>query len=275
MTLSWLECLIYGLISGFAEFVPVSSLAHQALYLKLLGKENDPVLRCCGYLGAFIATLICCMPTLERMRKERRIAALPKKRRRRQPDRATLLESRVLKMAAVTMVVLFLGYSLVDGLHQNLWLLAILAAVNGIVLYVPEYLPGANKTAQSLSGLDAMLIGLAAGCGMIPGISRLGASTSAALVRGTERRYALELSLLLSLPALAVLMVLTALSAIPAMTALSGGLVLRGLLVSATSFGAAYLAIFLMRFLAVRVGFGAVSYYCWGFALFTLILYLI
>ncbi len=275
MTLSWLECLIYGLISGFAEIVPVSSQAHQALYLKLLGREDASILRCCGYLGAFLAVLICCMPTLERLRKERRIAAQPRKRRRRQPDVATLLESKVLGMATVTMLVLFLGYGLMDDFSGNLWLLAIFTAANGIALYVPQYLPGANKTAQSMSGLDALVIGLAAGCGMIPGVSRIGASVSTALVRGTDRRYAMELGLLLSLPALLALILLTALAAIPAMAAFSGGLLLRGITVTAASFGSSYFAVFLMRFLAVRVGFGAIAYYCWGFSLFTLILYLI
>ncbi len=275
MALSWLECLFYGIISGFAEFLPVSSLGHQALYLKLLGRQNDPILQCCAYLGALIALLFFAGPILSRHRKERRIAALPKKRRRRQPDFPILMEARALRMASISMLVLFLVYVLVSGLDQRLWLLAIVVAINGVVLYVPQYLPGANKTAQSLSALDAMLIGLSGGCGVIPGISRVGAATSVAMIRGADRRYAIELALLMSLPALAVLAVLSFLAALSGGVAFSGALVLRCLTVLASSFVSAYLGIFLMRFLAVRVGFGGFAYYCWGFALFTLILYLI
>lgn len=275
MALSWLECLIYGIVSGFAEFLPVSSLAHQAIFLKLLGKANDPLLQCCAYVGALAAVLIICLPTLRRLRRERRIASVPKKRRRRQPDGATLAQARVLRMAVLSMLILLLGYGLVSRLHQRLWILALFTALNGVALYVPQYLPGANKTAQSLSALDAMLIGLSAGCGFIPGVSRVGAAVSVGLVRGTDRRYSLELALLLSIPALAVLSVLTGLAAIPGAAALSGGLVLRCLTVMLSSFGAAYIGIFLARFLAVRAGFGGLAYYCWGLALFTLIIYLI
>ncbi len=275
MALSWLECLIYGIISGFAEFFPVSSLAHQAVYLKLLGKQNDPLLQCCGYLGALGALMIFCLPTLSRLRKERRIAALPRKRRRRQPDHATMMESRVLRGAVIPLLVLFIAYGLVLGFQQKLWVLALFGVVNGLAVYAPQYLPGANKTAQSLSALDSMLIGLSAGCGMIPGVSRMGATLFTALVRGADRRYAVELGLLLSVPALLVLILLTWLSAVTAGIVFSGGLVLRCLIVLTASFAAAYLAIFLMRFMAVRVGHGAIAFYCWGFALFALILYLI
>lgn len=275
MELSWLECLFYGLISGFTEFLPVSAVAHQTVFLKLLGRENDPWLQLAAYVGAFGALLIFCVPIFGRLRKERRIASLPKKRRRRQPDFATLMESRVFRMTTVTMLVLFLASGLVARLHQRLWLLAILMAVNGILLYVPQYLPGANKTAQSLSGLDAMLIGLAAGCGMIPGISRVGAAVSVAQIRGADRRYAAELALLISLPALAVWTVLGLIAALPTAAAVSSGLALRCLTVAAASFGAGYLGVFILRFLSVKAGIGGFAYYCWGAALFTLILYLI
>ena len=40
MELNWLECLIYGLLSGLTEFLPVSSLAHQTVILKVFGLEN-------------------------------------------------------------------------------------------------------------------------------------------------------------------------------------------------------------------------------------------
>ncbi len=273
--LNWLESLFYGIISGFSEFIPISSLAHQAVFLKLLGKENTPLLQCSAHIGALVALLVFCLPTLTRLQNEQRIASTPKKRRRRQADFGALMELRVLRVSAISMLVLFIIYGLVHDLYERLWLLALFAAVNGIALYVPQYLPGANKSAQSLSAMDAMLIGLSAGFGIVPGISRLGATVSIASVRGAERRYALELGLLLSVPALLALILLTLLSSFFAGVGFGNGMLLNCLLSSIGAFGAAYLAIFLMRFMAVRVGFGAFAFYCWGFALFTLILYLI
>lgn len=275
MELNWLECIFYGLISGFAEFLPVSTLAHQSIFLKLLGYQNNTLLQFSAYFGSFLAVLIFSVPMLLKLRRERRIAAMPKKKRRRQPDFAILMESRVLRLTSMATVVMFLAYSLVSDLHERLWVLAILIGINGIMLYVPQYLPSANKTAQSLSGLDAMLIGLAAGCGIVPGISRVGAALSVAQIRGTDRRYSMDLAILISVPALIVMMLISLLSVLPGFTTVTGSLILHCVLVSVSSFGASYFAVFLMRFLSVKVGYGGFAYYCWGLALFALIIYLI
>ena len=37
--MNWLESLLYGLVSGFAEFLPVSAAAHQALMKRLFGVD--------------------------------------------------------------------------------------------------------------------------------------------------------------------------------------------------------------------------------------------
>lgn len=275
MELGWFECLIYGLLSGFAEFLPVSALAHQTVLLRLLGKSNDAVLQLSAHLGALAALLLCCGPGLLRLRKEKRILAMPKKKRRRQPDYAAVMELRVLRVSAMSMIVIFICYGLVKDLYQRLWILAIMAAMNGVILYVPQFLPGANKTAQSLSGLDAMLIGISAGCGMIPGISRTASAMSAAQVRGTERQYGTELALLLSIPAIAAMLVFDVFAIIPAGTVMSALLFGKATVVALSSFAASYIGALILRFLSVNVGFSGFSYYCWGFALFTLILYLI
>ena len=37
MEIGWLESLLYGLLSGFTEFVPVSAQAHGAILRRLFG----------------------------------------------------------------------------------------------------------------------------------------------------------------------------------------------------------------------------------------------
>ena len=44
MHMNWIESIIYGLISGAAEFLPISSKAHQDLSMLLFGiSQTDPV----------------------------------------------------------------------------------------------------------------------------------------------------------------------------------------------------------------------------------------
>lgn len=275
MELNWLECFLYGLISGLTEFLPVSALAHQTIFLKLLGHENPIFLQLSAHIGTFAALLVSCFSVLKKMRREWRLYSLPPKRRRRHPDHGILTEIRVFRTAGAFVMLLFLGYNLVRGLHERLWILAILLGINGILLYLPQYLPGANKGAQSLSRLDAVLIGIASGCGIIPGISAVGSAISVSRIRGCDRGYAAELALLLCIPGLFVLLILELFAAFTVNTAMTGILILYCITVTATSFFSAYWGMILMRFLAVKVGYSGFAYYCWGLALFTLILYLI
>jgi undecaprenyl-diphosphatase len=273
LELSWLESLIYGLISGFAEFLPVSSLAHQTIYLKLIGASNHPILRFCAHLGSFGAVLMLLFTLLLRLRREQKIAHMGRNRRR-QPDETALMEARLLRMALISMFVVFFGYRLVGQLYQRMWLLAILIGINGIMLYLPPYLPGANKGAVSLSALDGMLIGLSAGAGIVPGISTMGWSITTAKLRGTDKRYATEVALMLTLGSLPAWMLIDVIEAFGA-ASFSGPIFLYGVTVAAASFLSGYLSIKFMRFLAVKAGYSGFAYYCWGTALFALILYLI
>ena len=273
MELSWFETLLFGLISGFTEVLPISSLAHQTLFLRLAGAENQVLLRMLARVGVIFAIMTTQMPLLLRLRRERRLAAIPKKRRRRNPDPVSMMEVRLLRMAVMASLVLLLAYPLVHQLYQRLWLLAILVAVNGIIAYVPQYLPGANKRAETLSALDGMIVGLSSGFGVVPGFSQMGLGLSAALIRGTQKRYAADLATLILIPTLLVLTVIDALAL--GSLVFTGLLLINGITVLVASYVAGWLGINLMRSLAFRVGFSGFAYYCWGFALFALIIYLI
>ena len=275
MELNWLESLWYGIVSGLTEFLPVSSLAHQTVLLKVMGLENPAVLRFSVHLGAWLGAVVMNYPLLKRLARERRLMASPKKKRRRNPDFGIMMELRVLRTATAVLLLSFLGYGFVSALYQRLWLLAVFIGINGFLLYLPQYLPGANKRAQSLSGLDAALIGLGAGLGTVPGISGVGGALFVGLTRGADRRYAVDLVFLLTIPALLVFLVLEGLAVAVSGITVTGMLVLNCITAGAAAFLSGCWAMVLVRFLAVKIGFSCFAYYCWGLALFTLILYLI
>ena len=150
MELNWLECLLYGIVSGLTEFLPVSSLAHQTVLLRVLGLDDPAILRLSAHFGAWLAVILMNLPLMKRLNKERRISAMPKKRRRRNPDFGAMMEIRVLRTAAVMVLLSFLAYGFVGELNQRLWLLALLIGVNGMLLYLPPYLPGAYNLGKSI-----------------------------------------------------------------------------------------------------------------------------
>ena len=126
-----------------------------------------------------------------------------------------------------------------------------------------------------MSRLDGFLIGLSGVLSVFPGISRVGATLSAASARGADRHNALSWSLLLSIPALVVLMGFDVLNlATQGIDAFVVQRLIEYILTFITAYGGGYLSILIMRFLAVRSGFSGFAYYCWGASLFTFILYM-
>ena len=273
MELGWLESLIFGLVSGFAEFIPVSAKGQQMLLLKLLGKQWDPVLSLAVHMGMVLAVLVSCTNYISKLNRERRIAAIPRAKRKRQPELKSMLDLRLLRIAGIPVVLFFAGYPFVKDLGNRLWLLAIVMIVNGIILYLPPYFPRANKDSLSLSGLDGFLIGSACGLGVVPGISWQAGALTAAQLRGADRRYALDFALLLAIPA-AVLWIGFDVYEIVTAAQIHFHL-LKFLIAGIAAFGSGCAGIFCMRFLSVRSGYSGFSYYCWGAGLLTLILSLI
>lgn len=273
MELGWFESFIYGVISGISEFLPISSEAHRAIYLRLIGDADHALLRLMTHMGALLALLISCWPMISKLNRERSIAAVNKKRRKRAPDTKSLTDIRFTRIASLALVIVFILYSAVYDLHERLWILAGFLIVNGILLYIPQFLPAGNKDSRSLSSLDSILIGLSGGLGVVPGLSRVGLSTSTGLLRGADKRYALDAALLLSIPALIVLLIIDFFGIFSA-----AGVTFLGVLscftAGITSFFSAFFGIYIMRFLAVRVGFSGFAYYSWGLSLFSFILYL-
>ena len=126
-----------------------------------------------------------------------------------------------------------------------------------------------------MTRLDAIAMGLASGLGVLPGISRVGTCASYGTLRGADYQHVYKWSLLISIPACVVYCVL---DIIALFTYGFQGVSFVFFLLCIVGLGAALvgglLAINLVRILTARSGFGSLSYYCWGAALFAFILYL-
>lgn len=270
--MNWLESIIYGLVSGFSEFLPISSPAHQAILLRLFGvDQRDPVQDFLIHLAILLASILCCWSTLGQIRKDRSTGS----RRRGRHTQRSSLDFRVVKTAAVPLLVGLLMRSLVEGFESDLILLMILFLVNGIILYLPERMLQGNKNARSMSALDSILIGIGGVLSVFPGISLVGSTASVAIVRGADKQHALKWALLLNIFALFIFTVFDVFGFVfQGIGAASASYILHYLLSAAGSFLGAYLGIMFMRYLTVKAGFSGFAYYSWGAALFSFILYL-
>lgn len=274
MDWTWLGSLVYGLVSGLSEFLPISSDIHRALLRTLTGMPADMgVMRLAAHIGALLALLTVCRGRIGKLLREKRIASVPARRRKRQPDIPSLMELRLLKMAMIPLLLSSIAYPVLSQRMEKMWAMGLIVIGNGILVLLPQYRTRANKDARSLSALDALLTGIGGALGVLPGLSYITALTSVGQMRGMDRQFCVNFSCLLLLPLLLCL------------CAGDGWLLLTGSGVAApwyccvtacvSAFAAASAAIQLLRFLAVRAGFEAFAYYSWGIGMLSCILYLI
>ena len=274
MELSWFESLFYGLISGFTEFLPISSDGHRILFLEIIGSADSVALRLASRFGAFLALVFLCAPMIAKLNRERKIASITEKRRKRQPDMRSVMDLRVLKAAVIPVIACTVLYPLVCAHATKFLLLAALLFANGCIIYFPQFYPHANKDGLSLTSADSVLIGLGAGIGTFPGLSSVAVAASVGSVRGADRRYILDIIFLLCIPAMLILIILDFFAVLGAAASLTFIALLCCVSAMLMSFIGAYFGICMMRFIAVRVGYSGFSYYSWGLALLTFILYL-
>lgn len=273
--MSILESLIYGLVSGLTEFLPVSSAGHQAILLQLFGADHrDPILDIFVHLAILVALFVGCKSLFLRIRRTQLIAA--RSRRKRTYELKGMYDLRLVKTATVPMLLMFLLYLLMRRYEYRPLYLALFFVVNGVILIIPEYVRHGNKNARLMSGVDSILVGLFGGLAGFPGVSRVGASVGYSVMRGADRSQALNWSFLLTLPAMILLLIFDVIHIFTVGTNPATFITVLGYFVSAGgAFIGGFMGISAVKFLSEKIGFAGFAYYSWGAAMFSFVLFLI
>lgn len=270
------SCLFFGLISGLSEFLPVSTLAHQYLYSYLFGfSGNTPFMRLMAYLGCLVAVVVCCWKRLTHIYRELRLDSLPKRRRKRVPDKQAVFDFKLAVTGMIPMILGVLCYDASVGFFNGLPLLCLMLVISGAVVYLPLYMISGFRNSQNLTRLDGLLFGAVSALAVIPGLSRMGMLLYAGRFRRCSRESMMDLALLFAIPMLLCLTVYHLILVLIGSAVISALALLAGAICALAAFGGGVAAIYFMRFLSVKLDFGGFSFYCWGLAVFSFIYYLI
>jgi undecaprenyl-diphosphatase len=188
-----------GVLQGLTEFLPISSTAHLRLAPTLLG-QPDPgaAFTAVIQLGSLVAVIAYFARDL--------FVDLPRAmlRDRHSPDGRLPF---YLALGTIPIVVAGLALQrFITGDARSLYVVAGALIGVGVILLVIDARAAKRGTRRPLADLqisDAVLIGLAQACALIPGVSRSGATICMALVLGFSRPDAARFSFLLSIPAIA------------------------------------------------------------------------
>lgn len=277
MDLNWVQSMVYGLLSGLTDILPVSASAHKILLLKFFGvKGNMEGMDLMIHLGILGGLYFCNQSQFLRFSRARALAKVPKRRRKRPLDTRSLMDISMLKTMLIPVVIGLLLYRHAVSLQTRLPLLAIFLLINGLIVYLPQFFPTSNRDARTLTPVEGLLMGLGGAVSVLPGISSVGAATSIGSVCGVEKSYCLNMSLLMHMGitiGLAVYDIMAIASV--GLGTLTVVMLLRYLLTGLVACGGTILAIQLMRYLAAHYSYSLFALYSFGLALFTFILNLV
>ena len=250
-----LEAMLWGLVQGLTEFLPISSSGHLVLVPAFLGVEPpDLATSAVLHLGTLAAVLIYYRKDLARMLHFRRDAEA----------RHIVILLIIGTIPATIGIVLERQLEVFQG---SVTAVAIALLVTGVVLVVSGFIVRKARTLEQATRTDAVLVGIAQATALLPGISRSGMTITASLARGLGAEQAARFSFLLAVPAIAGGGIIETVQ-----LAGEGGIpseVWVGVLVAAVS---GYLAIaFLIRTL-VRIGLRPFALYCFVVGTLALVL---
>lgn len=274
MTIHWIESILYGFVSGIAEFLPISSHAHQRILMQMFGLEHrDPLMDMVVHIALLFSILFSCRVLLEQQRRER---AMGNRGRRGIRHNTTVrTDMRLVRQATLPMIIGIVLLTYITDSNQGLLMIAIFLLLNGIILFLSERMMQGNKNSGAMSALDSFLIGVSGSLSAICGFSRVGSSMTAAILRGAKRQNALTWAILLGIPALITFAAINAITLFSQLGSIQlWGNFLSYLLAAIAAFCGGCAGISFMKFLTVRAGPSGFSYYSWGAAVFSFIIYL-
>ena len=276
MELNWLQSLGLGLVSGLTDILPVSSQAHQTILLTFFGEDSvAPVTRLVIHLATLLTVLISVREQIGRIRSQQKLARMPRRRRNRPVEMTALMDGKIIGTALVPIALMLLLHSITRGIN-GLLLLAGVSLINAVVLYLPSLVRTADKDSRMVSPLEGVFMGLGAGASAIPGLSSIGVSYSVGVVHGMDKKYMVHLALLMHLIFTAGMIVYDVFDIVNQGMPSVDLMVLAGLAVTALgSIIGTIMGIQGLDRAARQDGLTGFSFYSFGVALFTFILYLV
>lgn len=197
--MSLIDAVIFGMVQGITEFLPISSTAHIVITELLLGYQF-PGLAFEIFLHLASVLAVCLYFRKELLLVMRGFFAYPKNRSH---ENAIQFYFGLYIMTA-TMITgilgLFLKGCIGDAMKGPAFISFSLVATGSFLVIVERIRTYGKRTEGEMTFLDALMVGLGQTVAILPGISRSGATLVTALWIGLSRETAVRFSFLLAIP---------------------------------------------------------------------------
>ncbi len=193
-----LQAIVYGIVQGLTEFLPISSTAHLRL-VPAIFHWNDPgsAFTAVIQLGTVLAVFIYFWKDLK--------GAFMGWLQSFKGDKNTTEARTGWAVFWATILIAVLGLALekhIEGPFRSLYVIAFSMIFMGVLMFVADTGTRKGRGLDSVQVSDGVKIGLWQCLALIPGMSRSGSSITGALFTGFDRPAAARLSFLMSVPAI-------------------------------------------------------------------------
>ncbi len=252
-----IEALILAVVQGLTEWLPVSSSGHLVIIQKSLGFNIPLIFDVILHFGTLIVVLIVFRKDIVDILK-----ALAKRDFETEEGELAIF----IVVGSVPIAIIgFVFHDVVESLFSNILAVGVTLIITGSVLFFSERRIGKRKMDIS----DSLLVGLAQGAAIIPGISRSGITVTTGLLRKISKANAFRYSFLLSVPA-----VLGA-TVVESIDIVLENIDIAPLLLGATiSMLIGYFSLKLLQRIVMREKLHLFAYYCWAIGI-TIIFFII
>lgn len=270
--MSYLNAILLGLIQGLAEFLPISSSGHLAIFQTFFNIEGaDMFFDVLLHFGTLVAVFAAFWKDIVGIVTD--FFSLFKKDQTQAEIKAARPNRRMILLIIVATLPLFLVLPIKDkleGLYNSTLFVGFALIVTGLILFFSDRVQKGRKNENTATLVDALVVGVGQAIAVVPGLSRSGTTISAGLVRKFDREFAIRFSFLLSIPAVLGANLLSLIDAFK--EGIDWSLMPKYLVGIIVAMISGYGAIRLLKYITQKSKFGFFAYYCWGIGLVTLIL---
>ncbi len=193
--MSWLQALILGIVQGLTEFLPVSSSGHLEIGHVLLGTSGEENLTFAVIVHA--ATVLSTLVVLWREVAQLFRGTFTTLKWNAEKDYVAKI---LVSMIPVFIVGMFFKDEVESFFGNGLLLVGVCLLITAGLLALSEWLQKRRQTAGHEVGYkDAILIGIAQACAVLPGLSRSGTTIATGLLCGVKKESVAQFSFLMVL----------------------------------------------------------------------------
>ena len=201
-----LRAIVLGVVQGLTEFLPISSSGHLIIARELFGWdfEDDLTFDVALHMGTLLAVLVYFRVEWRLMLRSL-VGLLPGQEH--EPEATNPYNARLFLLLVIgTIPTALVGLTLdtwAEDELRNATVVGFTLIIGGLVLLLAERIGKRTKQIEHAKVSDGLIIGGAQALSLVPGVSRSGATITAALLDNFDRPDAARFSFLLAAPAIA------------------------------------------------------------------------